>query len=144
LKPGECAYDAVGESEVCAAESIIKPDFWLVLWLGPEDTRSRRALGLFNNVHIDFTRLAASRPDIIIQAHFKLVLLDGRTLLMRIPRRSPTSLSAGEKNAYVYSQNADELGRFSKRALSRYLQAQFSNSLRILYYLHTRRLTTPS
>lgn len=31
LKPGECAHDAVGESEVCAAEGIIKPDFWLVL-----------------------------------------------------------------------------------------------------------------
>src|ERR1700730_5738306 len=96
-----------------------------------EDARPRRGSRPPLQCHVDFTRLAASRSDLIIQAHFKLVLLDGRTLLMRIPCRSLTPSSACEKNVYVYSQNADELGRFSKRALSQYLQAQFSNSLRI-------------
>jgi hypothetical protein len=57
-------------------------------------------------------------------------------LLKRIPRCSPTPSPASEKNA-------DALRRFSKQALSQYLQTQPSNSRRIFYCSSPRRLTTP-
>ena len=78
---------------VCGG-SIIKPDFWLVLWLGPEDARPRRALG---------PSLIASRSELVVQVDFELVLFDELTLLKHIPRRSPAPSSAGEINVYLYS-----------------------------------------
>ena len=81
----------VGEpGEVCAAKSIINPDFWLVLWLGPEDPRPGDARATLQRL-IDF------RPI------FELVSLDGSTLLKRILRCSLAPSSASEKNVYVYS-----------------------------------------